>query len=124
MSHQDWNPVNIGGSTARSKVTSNKRTVLTSIKIDPNASKNSKIDNETTTFKIQKSGQELGKAIINARVAKKLSQKDLAIRINEKPQIIQQYESGKAIPNPQIINKLERNLGTKLPRPKKLKNKH
>jgi putative transcription factor len=34
--------------------------------------------------------------------------------INEKPQVIQEYESGKAIPNQQIIGKLERALGAKL----------
>ncbi|KAL2510720.1 Bax inhibitor-1 family protein [Abeliophyllum distichum] len=34
--------------------------------------------------------------------------------INEKPQIIQEFESGKAIPNQQIISKLDRALGTKL----------
>ena len=34
--------------------------------------------------------------------------------INEKPQVIQEYESGKAIPNQQIISKLERALGAKL----------
>lgn len=31
------------------------------------------------------------------------------------------YESGKAVPNPQIIGKIERALGVKLPRPKKVK---
>jgi putative transcription factor len=39
--------------------------------------------------------------------------------INEKPQVIQEYESGKAIPNQQIIRKLERALGTKLRSAKK-----
>lgn len=34
--------------------------------------------------------------------------------INEKPQVIQEYECGKAIPNQQIITKLERTLGVKL----------
>jgi hypothetical protein len=34
--------------------------------------------------------------------------------INEKPQIIQDYESGKAIPNPQILSKLSRVLGVTL----------
>mmetsp|Transcript_45776 Transcript_45776/g.145917 ORF Transcript_45776/g.145917 Transcript_45776/m.145917 type:complete len:140 (-) Transcript_45776:160-579(-) len=34
--------------------------------------------------------------------------------INEKPQTVQEYESGKAIPNQQIIGKLERALGAKL----------
>ena len=34
--------------------------------------------------------------------------------INEKPQIIQEYESGKAIPNPQVLSKLSRILGVQL----------
>ncbi|EXC00250.1 Multiprotein-bridging factor 1a [Morus notabilis] len=57
---------------------------------------------------------ELKKAIMQARMDKKLTQSQLAQMINEKPQVIQEYESGKAIPNQQIITKLERTLGTKL----------
>jgi putative transcription factor len=34
--------------------------------------------------------------------------------INEKPQIIQEYESGKAIPNPQVLSKMSRVLGVVL----------
>ena len=49
-----------------------------------------------------------------ARMDLKLSQKDVAQKINEKPSILQDYESGKAIPNPQILGKLERALGVKL----------
>ena len=44
----------------------------------------------------------------------KFSQKDVAQKVNEKPSVIQDYESGKAIPNPQILSKLERVLGVKL----------
>ncbi|CAM9577749.1 unnamed protein product, partial [Discosporangium mesarthrocarpum] len=39
--------------------------------------------------------------------------------MNEKPQVVGEYESGKAIPNPQLISKLERALGVRLPRPNK-----
>jgi len=49
-----------------------------------------------------------------ARLELKLSQKDVAQKVNEKPSIIQDYESSKAIPNPQILGKLERVLGVKL----------
>ena len=49
-----------------------------------------------------------------ARMEKQLSQKDVAQKINEKPSVLQDYESGKAIPNPQILGKLERVLGVKL----------
>lgn len=45
---------------------------------------------------------------------KQLSQKDVAQKVNEKPSVIQDYETGKAIPNPQILGKLERVLGVKL----------
>ena len=42
-----------------------------------------------------------------------------AQRLNVKSTVINQYESGKAMPNPQIISRLERALGVKLPRPGK-----
>ena len=44
----------------------------------------------------------------------KLTQKDLAQQVNEKPSVIQDYEAGKAIPSPQILGKLERTLKVKL----------
>ena len=53
-------------------------------------------------------------AMQTARMELKLSQKDVAQKINEKPSVLQDYESGKAIPNPQILAKLERTLGVKL----------
>lgn len=45
---------------------------------------------------------------------KQLAQKDLAQKVNEKPSVIADYEAGRAIPNPQILSKLERVLGVKL----------
>jgi putative transcription factor len=78
-----------------------------------------KLEESTEEFKHNTVSQDLSKAISQARLAKKMTQKDLATAINEKPQIIQEYESGKAIPNPQILNKLDRALGIHLPRGKK-----
>lgn len=57
---------------------------------------------------------ELKKRIMNARLEKKLTQAQLGQLINEKPQIIQEYESGKAIPSPAILSKLSRVLGVQL----------
>ncbi|ODQ67269.1 putative multi-protein binding factor 1 [Nadsonia fulvescens var. elongata DSM 6958] len=56
----------------------------------------------------------VGKAIQKGRQDKGMTQKDLAVKINEKPQVINDYESGRAIPNQQILGKMERNLGIKL----------
>jgi len=74
---------------------------------------------ESDEMKHSKVDKSLSKAIQQARMAKKMTQKDLATAINEKPQVIGEYENGKAIPNGQIISKIERKLGCKLPRPGK-----
>ncbi|XP_074581828.1 multiprotein-bridging factor 1b-like [Curcuma longa] len=73
-----------------------------------------KLDDETENLSHERVSTELKKNIMQARLGKKMTQAQLAQLINEKPQIIQEYESGKAIPNQQIITKLERVLGTKL----------
>ncbi|XP_074586414.1 multiprotein-bridging factor 1b-like [Curcuma longa] len=73
-----------------------------------------KLDEETENLTHERVSTELKKNIMQARLEKKFTQAQLAQLINEKPQVIQEYESGKAIPNQQIIIKLERVLGTKL----------
>jgi putative transcription factor len=50
-----------------------------------------------------------------------MNQQQLAQAVNEKQSVIADYEAGRAIPNPQIISKLERALGVHLPRDKKKK---
>jgi putative transcription factor len=57
---------------------------------------------------------DVSKAIQKGRADKGFTQKDLAGKINEKPAIINEYESGKAIPNAQVLGKMERILGIKL----------
>jgi putative transcription factor len=78
-----------------------------------------KLEESTDEFKHQTVDESLSRAITTARLARKMTQRDLATAINERPQIIQEYESGRAIPNPQILSKLDRVLGTHLPRGKK-----
>ncbi|RWR86469.1 Helix-turn-helix type 3 [Cinnamomum micranthum f. kanehirae] len=73
-----------------------------------------KLDDETENLAHDRVPTELRKNIQQARMDKKLTQSQLGQLINEKPQVIQEYESGKAIPNQQIITKLERVLGVKL----------
>ena len=57
---------------------------------------------------------DVGKLIQKGRQAKEMTQKDLATKICEKPQVVTEYESGKAVPNQAILGKLERALGIKL----------
>ena len=57
---------------------------------------------------------QLKKQIQKARIAKGMTQAQLAQAINETPRVIQDYENGKAVPNPQVLNKMSRVLGTTL----------
>jgi putative transcription factor len=78
---------------------------------DVDASKLRKIEKEEDTFIIPKVTLSMGKKISQLRCEKKMTQKDLALQLSLNVKIIQDYESSKAIPNPNIINKLERVLG-------------
>ena len=79
-----------------------------------------KLDNESEELKHKTVSKDLRLAISKARTAKGLTQKQLATQLNMQPQIINEYESGKAIPNNAVIAKIEKALGAKLPRaPKK-----
>ena len=49
----------------------------------------------------------------------KLTQKNLAQKLNVKVTSIAGYESGKAVPSNLFISKIERVLGVKIPRVKK-----
>ncbi|KAF1619932.1 UNVERIFIED_CONTAM: hypothetical protein FQV16_0016875, partial [Eudyptes robustus] len=73
-----------------------------------------KLDEETEELKHEKVALDLCKALQQARQAKEWTQKDLSTRINEKVEVVREYENGKAIPNQQVLTKLERALGVRL----------
>ena len=73
-----------------------------------------KLDEQDEAGKLPEVGLSLAKRIQQARMAKSITQKQLATLINEKPTVVAEYEQGKAIPNNQILGKLERKLGVKL----------
>jgi putative transcription factor len=73
-----------------------------------------KLDRETEELHHETVGTDVAKLIQQYRQSKQLTQKDLATKICEKPQVVNDYESGKAIPNQQVLAKLEKALGVKL----------
>lgn len=73
-----------------------------------------KLDRETEELHHDTVGIDVAKLIQQSRQAKGITQKDLATKICEKPQVVNDYESGKAIPNQQVLGKLEKALGVKL----------
>jgi len=73
-----------------------------------------KLETETEELKHATVTLEVGKLIQQGRQAKGMTQKDLAVKINEKPNVVHDYENAKGIPNPNILGKMERALGIKL----------
>ena len=61
------------------------------------------------------------KAIQQARLACKMSKKELAAKLQIQITQVVEYENGRAIPNNLFISKLEKVLNTKLPRASKKK---
>ena len=79
-------------------------------------------DNEVADFKQEKTiTLEFKLALQKARQAKGLSQGDLAKMVNVTQKVIQDYESGKAVPVGNLINLLNRKLDTVLPKIPKVK---
>ena len=99
MEHQDWHSIII------KKKTPNK--INTGSKKGPS---NSLDQVDKDEFKLKKVNKDFSSEIKNNRNSKGLTQKELAQKINVKPSVINDYESGKAVPNPSIINKLKRIL--------------
>jgi putative transcription factor len=77
-----------------------------------------KLDEHGENFKHDTVSQDFKMALQQARLAKKMSQAALATAINEKQSVVNEYESGKAIPNGAIIQKLNKALGVRLPKAK------
>lgn len=75
-----------------------------------------KLDNETEAFRLNHVSHSLKTAIMQARQKANLTQQQLATKIAQKVTVVQDYESGKALPVPSMINTLNRVLKVKLPR--------
>ena len=116
--HQDWKPVVFN---KKSTVSKKNTTVNKVSKSNVNSNKSysgtgKKITDDNEVKRIPTVGIEIGKQIQAARCAKKMTQKELAHKMNMQPTIVQQYENGKAIRNNGLLAKFERALGVKLKR--------
>lgn len=107
LDHQDWKQV-----TLRSKQSINKDKKQSIKKISQEKQKDIKLHKqvEEDNLKHSKITQELRTKIIQGRANQKWKQKDLAQKCNLPVSVINEIESGKAIYNPQQINKIKRIL--------------
>lgn len=105
--HQDWEPV----------VFRKPKKVIEVVHRDPLAEQRNalrKLENEEK--KCSKLAMDMRQKMTQARVTHKLSQTDLAKKINVRPQLIQELESGKCIPDSEksVLNKLQKTLNVSL----------
>lgn len=98
MQFQDWEPV-----------------VLKKSDIKTSEDKKEPVkDRDKVTLK--EPSLDFQKALQQARMVNKMSQKDLALKLGMNLNTMVNYEKGKEIPTNLIISKLEKILNTKLPR--------
>ena len=107
LDHQDWKQV-----TLKSKQSINQEKKQSTKKISQAQQKDIKLHKqvEEDNLKHKKITPELRTKIIQARASNKWKQKDLAQKCNLPISVINDIESGKAIYNPQHINKIKRVL--------------
>lgn len=101
MYYQDWKEVKFINKNSNKKETKKK--------INTNTGWN-KVD-KTEIESIKKIKLVTSRIISKKRTELKLSQKELANKLNIKPEVITSYENGKAIPNGHILNNLQKILG-------------
>ncbi|KAJ0960383.1 hypothetical protein J5N97_001800 [Dioscorea zingiberensis] len=129
---QDWDPVVLSKRKPRSRELKDPKAVnqalragaaVEAVKKHDAGSKSStsgpvmyarKLDEQTEPAGFEKVAPEVRAAIQKARLAKKMSQAELAKLINERAQVVQEYESGKAVPNQAVLAKMEKVLDVKL----------
>eukprot|EP01112_Ceratiomyxa_fruticulosa_P015526 TRINITY_DN4574_c0_g1_i1.p1 TRINITY_DN4574_c0_g1~~TRINITY_DN4574_c0_g1_i1.p1 ORF type:complete len:152 (-),score=42.79 TRINITY_DN4574_c0_g1_i1:220-675(-) len=73
-----------------------------------------KLDDETDIVELKKMSGAAADAIKRKRAELKMTQKEFAVKINERESIVHDYERGEAIPSQAILIKMERVLGVKL----------
>ena len=127
MPHQDWNRVVLSSNDKPRKgekgmsdamrrgqdVESLRRQSGNTQHAGPNMRR---LAEETDVPQVVTVGHEFAQAMMKGRMDLNLKQQELALRINEKLTVVKEYESGKAVPNPSVILKIERALNVHLPR--------
>jgi len=106
MEHQDWNHISFNNTSKLQKKEDAKK-----------VHSNKTPDPETTRLEVPK---EMGKLLAQARATKGKTQKQLAAELGIAQSILGRWESDKEIPTNAQIAAIEKNLGIKLPRGKKV----
>ena len=111
MDHQDWNTITLNNNANKTKL-NNEKSKLNSQKVAK------EITDENIKIEIPK---DLGKTIAQGRSAKSKNQKQLAGELGVSQQLLARWESNKEYPTNLQIANIEKILGVKIPRIKKVR---
>lgn len=113
-SHQDWETIVLRNTNANkhssSQKTSRPQTATLSSVTNKSAWKVEQQVDSTTGKPLTYVSKEDAQKIINGRISLKLTQKDLAVRVNMQLKDIADIETCKAIENKAILSKIKRSL--------------
>lgn len=116
LPHQDWKPVILHNSSNK-----NVATKKSSPQFIPNPARKLEADISKPATEeapplaaLNILSSEMRQLMINARIAKKMSQADLAKKVNVQTCIINQLESGKVVNEPNILQNIRKILGISL----------
>merc|ERR1711997_699839 len=115
MGDQDWSTVTLTKNKYNSGKSNKKKKGNQSNDDYKTRPKRTRVDEEQEDFRTAKIGQNFSVALQRARLKKGWKQQQLAQQLNVRQTVINQYESGKAKPNSQLIARMNRILGVKLP---------
>lgn len=121
---QDWEPVVLKKTNTQTQAEKKRSGQISSVRTSekPNsnqASVNSRKLEQNETPLIATIPHDLKIQIQQARTAKKMTQKELATKLNSQQNLIQNYENGTAVPDGAFLAKMSKVLGVQLKNPKK-----
>lgn len=103
MEHQDWNQVVFTKKKPNpAKRVGSQRT--------QERSDMQRLENDEPVKRNTEKLKEFADQVRNARLAQQMSQRDFAAMVNVKPDVIQQIESGKLLPDANTVNKIKKRL--------------
>lgn len=106
MNGQDWNTVVL----RNPKNQTNKRTTTTTSFRSQADADAARLENDEPVKRDTNKIKSFVTDLKNARLSRKMTQRELAAFLNMKPDIVQSIESGKTLPDSSTIQKIKRKL--------------
>ena len=112
LDHQVWTPVILRGKNPIKNVNNQTYNIIDKRNSDEiqKSNKCNQLENESENFHHQRVPISIAQEIIKTRCSMKMTQKEIAQKINVLQSVIASYENGSAIPDHKILQKISKVL--------------